>query len=415
MTNSAPDKSIKKTILLLNIFIGLGAISIAATLGSAFFLKSEEVKKRCSTILNTDVLKESLKLGTSFLINNQTSSGNFVYEYNWRKKKFTPQDSQVRQAGAAWGLALINQYEPNDKTKSALQKALRFMNDHSVTNKTGERFIAYPGEKRGKLGTVALVLLAHLDLISASNTTENEKKELKKFADQYIKFLTKARQDNGHWYGSYDIKTGEPSGASSPYFDGEALLALVKAAKYHGYERFEEDILKSAHSGYLNYIVGPRLRHKDPKSTKGYYQWSSMAFYEISQTEWKGSKKFAGYVIDLADWMIDAHRTLKRTRNTAYAYEGIIHAYALAKLKGDAFHTKKFACTIDQGLEKLTTWQVGHSISNKIIKSHPTADRHAIGGIQNHKHRPGLRIDVTQHQMHAVLLALRHYSDGLKL
>jgi hypothetical protein len=33
-------------------------------------------------------------------------------------------------------------------------------------------------------------------------------------------------------------------------------------------------------------------------------------------------------VLRLADWMIDVHRTLIRNKNTGYAYEGIIHAYA---------------------------------------------------------------------------------------
>lgn len=33
----------------------------------------------------------------------------------------------------------------------------------------------------------------------------------------------------------------------------------------------------------------------------------------------------------------------------------------------------------------------------------------AIGGVQNHRSESALRIDVTQHQMHAVVLARRYY------
>ena len=40
-------------------------------------------------------------------------------------------------------------------------------------------------------------------------------------------------------------------------------------------------------------------------------------------------------VIELSDWMIDVHQTLLRGRNTAYAHEGIIHAYELARRKND--------------------------------------------------------------------------------
>lgn len=36
------------------------------------------------------------------------------------------------------------------------------------------------------------------------------------------------------------------------------------------------------------------------------------------------------------------------------------------------------------------------------------ADKFASGGIMNHLREPGLRIDVAQHQMHAVVLAKKY-------
>jgi UDP-N-acetylmuramoyl-tripeptide--D-alanyl-D-alanine ligase len=102
-------------------------------------------------------------------------------------------------------------------------------------------------------------------------------------------------------------------------------------------------------------------------------------------------------------------QTLKRTRNTAYAYEGIIHAYQLAKLRQDEVHVKKFGAVIESGLTKLTAWQLGHPIANEYIRQARTDDLRGLGGIQNHRREPQLRIDVTQHQMHAVTLALKYY------
>ena len=52
-------------------------------------------------------------------------------------------------------------------------------------------------------------------------------------------------------------------------------------------------------------------------------------------------EKYGDYVIRLADWMIDTHKTLWRKRNTAYAYEGIIHAYQLSVLGGHDQYIKK--------------------------------------------------------------------------
>ena len=45
---------------------------------------------------------------------------------------------------------------------------------------------------------------------------------------------------------------------------------------------------------------------------------------------------------------------------------------------------------------------------NGFIHSRPTDDPPAIGGVQNHRRESPLRIDVTQHQMHAVILAHRY-------
>ena len=71
-------------------------------------------------------------------------------------------------------------------------------------------------------------------------------------------------------------------------------------------------------------------------------------------------------------------------------------------------YIKKFACVIDTGLTKLTSWQVGSPTANWFIRRRPTQNPYAMGGIQNHAFESLLRIDVTQHQMHAVILARRY-------
>ena len=54
--------------------------------------------------LSRDLLERSLELGTSFLLHNQKEQGNFQYEYDFVKRRYNPNDSQVRQAGALWVL-----------------------------------------------------------------------------------------------------------------------------------------------------------------------------------------------------------------------------------------------------------------------------------------------------------------------
>jgi UDP-N-acetylmuramoyl-tripeptide--D-alanyl-D-alanine ligase len=113
-------------------------------------------------------------------------------------------------------------------------------------------------------------------------------------------------------------------------------------------------------------------------------------------------------VLRLADWVIDRHHILTRNRNTAYAFEGITHAYALAKSRGDAMRAAKYACVIDIGLERLMRWQVDGPLPFRYTLSILPADALAIGGVQNGAFDAALRIDVTQHQLHATQLARQY-------
>lgn len=367
-----------------------------------------------STSLTRQTLERSLELGARFLLAHQQPAGNFTYEYDWTTDSYSSGDNQVRQAGAMWGLALIYQHQPTAARAAALDKALRFFESHARTNRFGERYTVYPGDRAGSTGTVALVALAHIDYLRAAAGTLDDARraELETALDGYIKMLLALRTPEGLWYSGYHFDDGAGYGKPSPYADGEALLALVKAAKYLGYDDLRGRILNAADAGYEYNIARALAQNPDSDTTKGYYQWSSMAFYELATSGWPNTYKYGTYVIDLANWMIDVHRTLARTRNTAYAYEGIIHAYKLALDRGDAEHARKFAYVIETGLTKLTSWQVGGPMPNEFIRAKTPAmvdhDR-SIGGIQNHASEAPLRIDVTQHQMAAVILALKYY------
>ena len=333
----------------------------------------------------------------------------FVLLGQWVDDRMDADDNEVRQAGALWGLTLIYQYRPSEKLLNHIRKSLNFFNknSHSIG---GTRFIKYGESVTGRTGTVALVALAHIDLLrSNSHGLSSVEKELyEKHMNEYVNFLVRARTTEGLWHQSYDSASGNAFGKNSSYFDGEALLAMIKAARYLGRTDLKEIIMNSADAGFRTNIEWALKEDEDSPITKGYYQWSSMAFYEIGETGWQGSEKYKSCVIDLAYWMINVHRTLSRNGNTAYAYEGIIHAYRAARDLGDTRAEKYFRDVIDAGLHKLTTWQVGHSAANSYIRNHKTKRPIARGGVQNHRSRPDLRIDVTQHQMHAVVLALKY-------
>jgi UDP-N-acetylmuramoyl-tripeptide--D-alanyl-D-alanine ligase len=360
--------------------------------------------ERCATTLTREHLDTALSLGTAFLLNNQQPAGNFHYAYDWRERSDVDDDSAVRQAGAAWVLALI-QHDGRD-VASALQRALTFFARHSRQRADGARYVVYPGTDRGSLGTVALVALAHIESLR-----QRPDAALRRQLDGYLKMLVAARRDDGGFHQSYS-HDGEPFGAPSPYYDGEALLALVKTARYLGRSDLRPLVLAEADAGFRRHVRDALADDPDSDDTKGYYQWASMAYFELAS--WRHTAddaKHGDRLLALADWMVDVHRTLRRVRNTGYAYEGIIPAWEIARRRNDARAQKlahKLDCVIGRGLAKLSGWQLGHPLANDSV-AQASSDRRALGGVQNHAREPLLRIDVTQHQMHAVILARRFW------
>ena len=357
--------------------------------------------------LARDLLERSLELGTSFLLHNQKELGNFQYEYNFVKGRYNSSDSQVRQTGALWGLSLIHQNRPSEATCDALAKGFEFFIEHSRETSEGSLYIVYPGDRVGRTGTVALMALALIDFLRWDDSI-TEYPEYEAALVKYLAFLMSLRLSNGQFYKSYEYESGTGGGNPSPYFDGEILLALAKARNYLDFRKWDGLLLESAEQMHRVHVDQARRQDPDSNTTKGFYQWGSMAYFEIYNSDLPANKeKYAEWVIDLAYWMIDVHRTLMRRRNTAYAYEGMICAWELARLTGNTEALQKIGDVINDGLYKLTSWQVGSPNQNAFLLRNRSNDPKAIGGVMNHRKEAPLRIDVCQHQMHAVILAIR--------
>ncbi|MCG6534043.1 MAG: AGE family epimerase/isomerase [Syntrophales bacterium LBB04] len=396
-------------------FIGSAVLTIILLVGIFALVnhmntprKPDTNTTQMTTKLSSTILDNSIKLGTSFILANQKKEGNFNYEYDFVKKTQNPEDSQVRQAGALWGLALLYQDKPSEELLAGIEKGLEFFSKNSKENSNG-KYILYPEANSGDTGTVALVTLTLADFLSSAKDLPTDiRQKYEKDLNSYLNFLISLRKSNGQFFGSYELKTGKGTGLPSPYFDGESLLALIKTEKYLNRADLKDLILASADSMFKENIEKALKENPDSDTTKGFYQWGTMAFYEIYTSEWADTsikKDLAKKIIDLAYWMIDTHKVLERTRNTAYAYEGLASAWEIARLSGDKKALTYIGKAIDKGLYELSTWQVGSSIQNKFLKENPTKDPLAIGGIMNAADEAPLRIDVTQHQMHAALLA----------
>jgi len=360
----------------------------------------------CSTRPNIskETLDQSIIAGCHYLNNSQTDKGNFVYEQNFVSGELRTDDNQVRQAGALWGLTLAYKHHPDIVQYEKIKKGLDFYYTNFHTVKDSMLMPVYVGERNGSTGSLALIILAHVELLSAAQQIP-DRELLEQKLDGLVRFLVSLRKENGQFYSRYSYRTGKGSGSPSPYFDGEALLAMCRSAKYTGYDYLIPLVMESAENMYMVNVTQALEEDPDSKTTKGFYQWGSMSFYEIHTAGWASDNQYASRTINLAYWMIDVHKTLKRRKNTAYAYEGISVSYELAKQIGNIEAEKKFENVMNRGLTKLTSWQVLGPIPNSFLRRNIPSDSTYYGGIMNSKNDPWLRIDVVQHQLHATILA----------
>ncbi|MHB8968971.1 MAG: hypothetical protein ACYC3X_02720 [Pirellulaceae bacterium] len=356
--------------------------------------------------LTRDLLDQSLALGRQFLLTSQLPAGLFRYHVNFLTGEVLPEQSPIRQAGALWGVALIHQDQPSVETRTAVLRGLAFFSEHSQLTPDGRRFICFPGDGDADSGAVALVALSLIDFLRAEPVDQHV--PLRKQLDEYLLFLWSLERPDHRFYRKYLSTTGEGWGQASPYFDGEILLACVKAARFLRREDWQPRILQAADASYTACASDAVQRRRDDPDTKGFFQWACLAFAELYASHWPQTEPYAQRTIELAHWMIDVHKPRERPGNTAYAYEGIVTAYSLARDLGDVRAEEKFRHVIDEGLAVLTTWQVGSRSANAYLRENPRFDPSCLGGVLGAANKPWLRVDTTQHQMHAVILARRH-------
>jgi len=363
--------------------------------------------------VHIDDLEKGIALGAQFLVNSQTPEGNFRYEYDWKAQKDSASDSVVRQAGTLWGLVLAHADAADELLLPAIRKTLQFFRSHTEVLSDGQRLLHYPGQEND-LGAVALITLAHIDLLrQPQRLGSGEKALLESDFNGYLKTILNGEKLHGKhahvFYKSYR-EDGTPHGKNSPYYDGESLLALVKAAKFLGRSDLWDRIEGMAEAGWkMNAEPGLEAvkisRKRVTKEMKGYYQWSSMAYYELLGHDRQRFGKYAPRLLQYSDWMVAKQERAEAKGNAGYAFEGLIPAYLVSlQDQHDTERSNRLACVLRTGMHKLTGMQVGHPKALGLASEAPGSDARAQGGAQNALGSSALRIDTTQHQVHAILM-----------
>ena len=365
-------------------------------------------KGNCVESLSRSDLDESLNLGTRYLVTNRSANGRFRYAYDWVNDEQIRWDYSVHQAEALWGLALANRELPKDSVRAALTQTLGFFESRSRAIDNA-RYLDYPSERKGRLGSLALLALTYSELLRDRSAYSDE--ELGHFANQldgYVLAITRAWQDNGGFREYYNPETGDSFGNRDPYDDGQALLALTHVAVYLGREELREQLLRSVEAAHQIYIARVLVDDTGTQATNVYYRWASLTYFALATSGWPEAQVYGDRLIALSQWMVGSRFRLNNSDHLAYVYQGMVLAYELAVRRGNRDLAQSLGCALESGLDSLTRFQLGTYRHREFVGDTDQLNPRAIGGVQLSEDSSRLRIDVTQQQVHLAILARRY-------
>lgn len=354
-------------------------------------------------------LRTSVDLGADHLCAQQKPDGLFRYEIDVVTNRESPDDNMIRQVGAFWALSLLltdPEARLDDARRQRVETAFARMQRWIVSRTrplpqhAGATMVDLGGDVQ--TGAVALVALGYLELVKAG------RREYAAPLRGLLAYLAAARGPSGTFRDQYRPAKRAFGTRSNPYADGEALLALAKNRAVLGDHTYD---------GLLDAAAG-KLRDRwyasdETDDKKGFYQWGTMAFYWIARADPTRARAWQDVILKYADWQVLEHKTLGRTRNTSYAVEGLATAFAVAHARSDRTRMRSLRYTILKTHARAISAQIGHPLSrhNPFVQAIPRARRESArlrGGFLNGHADPTLRIDVTQHALHAILLTLEH-------
>ena len=386
-----------------------------------------EKEKLPAPTITAEALDEAIDAAALYIMNQQYPEGNFRYAFDFTTNIEDEKDNQVRQAGVTWAIANICR----DRFTEPLRRCSLLSLDFFIHNQRGlpdstQIAATYKADSVIKTGTVALFCMALVDFLDGQDKyiTEAQKEPFLVALQNNLKFLKFQELPNGSWREEYALnapRLPEEFAPFSPYFDGETLLAYLFAAKYYRNHpeyptpiALEERVLDALPKLLAKYTVECFVPGGDTNFTKGFYQWGCMSCAlaaELFPNDETTKQLCLEGALALTWWQLLEHRLLDREGNTGYAVEGLVSAYVLAKNAGKDADAQVIRGAIDAVLAKLMTWQIGGPFHqfNPFFKqwAGKIPDR-AFGGITSAQDSGYIRIDVVQHQLHAMLLARKY-------
>jgi hypothetical protein len=335
----------------------------------------------------------------------QEENGHFAYEYAPYEGKYLTGDNIVRQAGALYALGEVyrRSEDPRAVLEDGIEQAVSYFESLSVEaqgeGRNTESFvcIASTSQKAScKLGATALALTGLLSYVEDNPTRAKKYDEL---IEGYISFIILSQKNAGGFRDLYHVGDGFVD-KESPYSNGEALLALVRAYQYQG----DADVKRAIDSAFAYLKTTP---HVNPL-----YLWIMAALKDMQEL-WP-KEEYITYARDFTAWRVATGVYEKKNHNYCPFVEGLASAYGVLDAAPKQGELLKLRTTIDSWLDYIETLQVDESDAYKVVfdeKGAPSLAKlaepsRAHGGFLTAHSVPTQRIDFTQHCITAYVQTL---------
>ena len=321
----------------------------------------------------------------NYLIGAQEPDGRFRYEYDFVRGRFRDGDNLVRQTAVGFVLA---EYLARSKPAGAaetVRRAIGYYADHSTAWRGG---LVATADPKASAGATALALTAELIFFDATGDAG--------FADARLGWL--------HGLAALQVASGgfargPGDDTESPYFNGEAWLALAHFQRLFPGERTVADMLARAEATFTDrYARAP---------DGGFAHWGLMAASLRFQST--AEPRYLDLIEKLADGLItELSPAVNADTNSCTTVEGLAAAtLALRRGKRSGPFLDRLTVRMNAELAKNLELQIEPgetrlSLGGERILTDPTIGTFA-GMFLNGRFAARGRIDFTQHCLSALM------------
>jgi len=319
-------------------------------------------------------------LAAGYMRDAQLETGLFRYEYDFIEGRWSRDDNLVRQAGAAFGLAVYHRQRPHEPTRQAVQRALIALAELSIPYDGGLLISEDGSLRKVKTGTTALALaaavLAGIDSAPVAAWRDG--------------LLALQRHDGRFQRSPVNYE-------AIGYYDGETWLALALLAARDGGAEFAEALSRADEGLMAGYA----------RADVTFYHWGQLAAaVRFGQT---GERRFLDFAATQTEAFLDDLRPkASANSNSCYSLEGLAAAYAVVSTEPRLQPlTDRIAERIGAELAYNLTLQVLPGQTGLPLREGAWLEAAELprfaGAFLNGRTRLQTRIDATQHCLAALL------------